>query len=307
MKCPECQSDISENMKFCWQCGCALERVCSQCKRVNPPHFKFCIQCGQSLIAIPSIKTPDGERKHATVLFSDLSGYTSLSEKLDPEEVKGIMNRIFGQITKVVSHHEGTIEKFIGDAVVAFFGIPMAHEDDPIRAIRTAFGIHEIVRNISPEVEQHIGRPLAMHTGINTGLVVTGKGFAEKEALEVAGDAVNVASRLSGLAKPGEILVGIDTYHDAQRYFSFEECEPAKLKGKAELVTPYRVIEDKVLFGRIQGLVTDGISSPLVGRDAEFVAMKGCLNRLLDGQGGILSIIGEAGLGKSRLMEELRT
>ena len=96
---------------------------------------------------------PEGERKHITVLFSDLSGYTSLSEKLDPEEVKSIMNRIFGQITKVVSHHEGTIEKFIGDAVVAFFGIPKAHEDDPVRAIRTALEIHEIVRTISPEFE----------------------------------------------------------------------------------------------------------------------------------------------------------
>ena len=117
---------------------------------------------------------------------------------------------------------------------------------------------------------------------------------------------MNVASRLSGLAKPGEILIGEETYHQAQGYFSFEKCEPAKLKGKAEPVTPYRVIEDKGPFGRIRGLATQGISSPLVGRDAEFVAMKGCVNRLLDGQGGILSIIGEAGLGKSRLIAELR-
>ena len=180
MKCPECYSDIPEGMKFCGRCGRALEIVCTHCKGVNPPHFKFCGECGQPLATFSTIQqhemsVSEGERKHVTVLFSDLSGYTSLSEKLDPEEVKGIMNRIFGQITKVVSHHEGTIEKFIGDAIVAFFGIPKAHEDDPVRAIRTAFDIHEIVHNISPEFEGKIGRPLSMHTGINTGLVVTGK------------------------------------------------------------------------------------------------------------------------------------
>ncbi len=311
MKCPECYSEIPEGMKFCGQCGRALEIVCAHCKCINPPHFKFCGSCGQPLVATSSIQqqeapVSEGERKHITVLFSDLSGYTSLSEKLDPEEVKGIMNRIFGQITKVVSHHEGTIEKFIGDAVVVFFGIPRAHEDDPVRAIRTALEIHDIVHTISPEVEGKIGKPLTMHTGINTGLVVTGKRLAEKEALEVAGDSVNVASRLSGLAKPGEILVGEDTYHQAQGYFSFEKREPAKLKGKANSITPYKVIQEKTKIGRARGLATQGINSPLVGRDAEFVAMKGCVNRLLDGQGGILSIIGEAGMGKSRLMAELR-
>jgi len=311
MKCPECQSEIPEGMKFCGQCGRALEIVCPHCKGVNPLLFKFCGKCGQPLATPSSIQrhgmsVSEGERKHITVLFSDLSGYTSLSEKLDPEEVKAIMNRIFGQITKVVSHHEGTIEKFIGDAVVAFFGIPRVHEDDPVRAIRTALEIHEIVRNISPECEEKIGRSLAMHTGINTGLVVTGKLSPEEEALQVAGDSVNVASRLSGLAKPGEILVGEDTYQQAQEYFLFEKREPAKLKGKADPLTPYRVVEEKTKFSHIWGLATQGISSPLVGRDAEFVAMKGCVNHLLDGQGGILSIIGEAGLGKSRLMAELR-
>jgi len=311
MKCPECQTELPEGMKFCGQCGHALEIVCAHCKCINPPHFRFCGSCGQPLVATSSIQqqeapVSEGERKHITVLFSDLSGYTSLSEKLDPEEVKGIINRIFGQITKVVSHHEGTIEKFIGDAVVAFFGIPRVHEDDPVRAIRTAFEIHEIVRNISPEFEEKIGRSLAMHTGINTGLVVTGKLSPEEEALQVAGDSVNVASRLSGLAKPGEILVGEDTYQQAQEYFSFEKREPAKLKGKADHITPYRVVEEKNKFSHIRGLAIQRISSPLVGRDAEFVAMKGCVNRLLDGQGGILSIIGEAGLGKSRLMAELR-
>jgi class 3 adenylate cyclase/tetratricopeptide (TPR) repeat protein len=311
MRCPECKSEVSGDMKFCWQCGCALERICPNCQSANPPHSKFCIECGQQLTTLSATQqerrfTSHGERKHITVIFSDLSGYTSLSEKLDPEEIKNIMNRIFSQVTEVVSHYEGTIEKFIGDAVVAFFGIPRAHEDDPVRAIRTAIKIHEIVRDISPEFEGRIGRQIAMHTGINSGLVVTGKLPSEEEAMQVAGDSVNVASRLSGFAKSGEIIVGEATYHQAKDYFVFKACDPARLKGKAQLVTPYRVIEEKATFGRTQGLATQGISSPLVGRDAEFVAMKGCVNRLLEGQGGILSIIGGAGLGKSRLVSELR-
>ena len=144
-----------------------------------------------------------------------------------------------------------------------------------------------------------------MHTGIDTGLVVTGEVTMEKGTLGVTGDTVNIASRLSGLAKPGEIFVGQDTYRQAGGYFAFEKMEPTKVKGKTEPIPVYRVAEEKVIVRRIRGLATQGISSPLVGRDAEFVAIKGCVNRLLDGQGGILSVIGEAGLGKSRLMAEI--
>ena len=155
-----------------------------------------------------------------TVLFSDLSGYTAMSERLDPEEVKNIMSRIFGEIAQVVAKYDGSIQKFIGDAVVAFFGVPKAREDDPVRAIRAAKEIHEIIDAMSHQFETRIGKPLSMHTGINTGLVVTGEVTMGKGTLGVTGDAVNVASRLSGLAKPGEILVGEDTYRQAERGFS---------------------------------------------------------------------------------------
>ena len=117
-----------------------------------------------------TISESEGERKYVTAMFSDLSGYTAMSEKLDPEEVKEIMSRIFGEIAQVVTKYEGFIEKFIGDAVVAFFGVPMAHEDDPIRAIKVAREIHELVAAMSPEVEKRTGKPISMHTGINTGL-----------------------------------------------------------------------------------------------------------------------------------------
>ena len=309
MNCPTCHSENPEGKKFCGECGTKLEYVCPACASSNPPHFKFCGECGQALTVPPTAKAEDrsvtpGERKHVTVLFSDLSGYTAMSEKLDPEEVKEITSRIFGEVAKIVDRYEGFVEKYIGDAVVALFGVPRAHEDDHLRAIRAAREIHEIVNTVSLQYEEKIGRRLTFHTGIATGLVVTGEVNLEKGTHGVAGDTINLASRLSGIAPPGEILVGESTYLLAKGAFSFDKLEPVALKGKAEPVILYKLVEEKAEATR--GLATQGISSPLVGRSAEMAAIKGCINRLLDGQGGILSVIGEAGLGKSRLMAEIR-
>jgi class 3 adenylate cyclase/tetratricopeptide (TPR) repeat protein len=309
MKCPKCQADNPESMKFCVECGKKLEIVCPKCGFSNSPIFKFCGECGHPLEepAAPKIKTSiEGERKHITVLFSDLSGYTAMTERLDPEEVKKIIGQIFGQVAQVVAKYEGQVEKFVGDAVMAVFGIPMAHEDDPLRALWAAREINEAMGAMSSQFEARVGKPLLMHTGINTGLVVTGEAMLEKGALGVAGDTVNIASRLSSLAKAGTILVGQDTYLQTQGYFEFEKQEPTRVKGKTEAVSIYKVLQPKMRVEHPRRLAVQGISSPLVGRDAEFVALKGCLNRLLDGQGGIVCIIGEAGIGKSRLMAEIR-
>ncbi|MGD0238167.1 MAG: adenylate/guanylate cyclase domain-containing protein [Syntrophorhabdales bacterium] len=315
MKCPQCQSDNRADAQFCKKCGGKLEISCPACGRTNPPDGTFCDGCGQVLGQTPHPSQPESaavvvspssssERKHITVLFSDLSGYTALSEKLDPEEVKEITTRIFGKVAEVVALHEGSVEKYIGDAVVAFFGVPKAHEDDHLRALKVALAIHQIVDAIGSEYEGKLGRRLSLHTGITTGLVVTGEVNLGQGTHGVAGDTVNLASRLSGIAKPGEILVGESTYHQTKGAFSFEKLEPVSLKGKAEQVTPYRLLDEKPEM--LRGLAAQGISSPLVGRNAEFAAMKAGVNRLLDGQGGILSVIGEAGLGKSRLMAEIR-
>ena len=164
--------------------------------------------------------------------------------------------------------------------------------------------IHALVDGIGREYEDKIGRRLTFHTGIATGLVVTGEINLGKGIHGVAGDTINLASRLSGIAKPGEILVGESTYLQSSGAFSFDKLEPLIVKGKSEPVIPYKLIDKKPEI--LRGLAAQGISSPLVGRSAEFAAIKGCVNRLLDGQGGILSVIGEAGLGKSRLMAEIR-
>jgi class 3 adenylate cyclase/tetratricopeptide (TPR) repeat protein len=298
--------------------------ACPGCGKTNPPDSTFCNGCGQRLRAedhispfdyshtpnflaekIPATpSTINGERKHVTVLFSDLSGYTALSEKLDPEEVKEITTRIFGEVAQIVARYDGFVEKYVGDAVLALFGVPKAHEDDHIRAIRAAQEIHESVDGIGGQYVRKIGRRLAFHTGITTGLVVTGEVNLDKGTHGVAGDTINLASRLCGLAKPGEILVNESTYLQSTGAFSFDRLEPVSVKGKAEAITPYRLLQEKDQPSK--GLAAQGISSPLVGRNAEVAAIKGCINRLLDGQGGILSVIGEAGLGKSRLVAEIR-
>jgi len=283
---------------------------CPECQRQNPDDSKYCNECGCSLIdikygkdAIPAIES---ERKHVSILFSDLSGYTAMTEKLDPEKVKEIMNSIFGEITRAIHRYDGFIESFIGDGVMAIFGVPYAHEDDPIRAIRSAMAVHAAVENISPQFEKKIGRPLTMHTGINTGLVVTGNVDIEKGTHGLIGDAINMASRLEDLAKPGEILIGEDTYRQAKGVFIFKELEPVTVKGKAGQIRHFHVIREMPETERLSGLALHGISAPLIGRKTEYDILSRAVTELNEGHGGIVTLIGEAGIGKSRLVADIR-
>ncbi len=328
MQCPKCQFDNPEGIKFCGECGFKLEQRCPQCDFANPPNFKFCGECGHDLrkpdptpapddsatkaeaaAVQPEGHTPDtelleGERKHVTAIFSDMSGYTAMSERLDPEEVKEITARIFGEISQIIDKYDGFIEKFIGDAVMALFGVPKAHEDDPVRAIKAAGEIHNAVKAISPEFEARIGKPLGMHTGINTGLVVTGVVNLEKETHGVAGDTINVAARLSSFAEDHEIVVGPDTFRHAEGYFRFKALEPANLKGKAEPIQIFRV-----LSAREQPATTHrrhGLRADLIGREVELTQLGEAAETLRNGEGTIFSISGETGAGKTRLVEEFK-
>jgi len=309
MKCPNCQMENREGAKFCSECGENLEITCPQCGKVTRLASKFCDECGykfeRGAKAEKAKQESESERKNVTVLFSDLCGYTALSEKLDPEEVKEITSRLFSRISEIIGKYEGVIEKFIGDAVVALFGAQTAHEDDPLRAIRAAREIHGLIDAKSPEMEKRIGLPLAMHTGINTGLVVTGKVDVEKGTHGIAGDTINLASRLQGFAKPGEILVGYETYRQAEGFFNFEELKPAKLKGKTDSVQIYKVLsakEQPIRMHRISGLRAE-----LIGRKVEMTKLREALERLREGRGTVLSIYGDAGAGKSRLIEEFKS
>jgi class 3 adenylate cyclase len=308
MHCPECQFQNRDEAKFCKECGLRLERACTECGSEYEIGSKFCDACGFKLD--PGSKTQihdppqEGERKHVTVLFSDLSGYTAMSEKLDPEDLKEKMHRIFEPIKAVVHKYGGFIEKFVGDAVMAIFGVPQAHEDDPIRAIRAAREIHLLVEDLSPSVENKIGSPLTMHSGINTGLVVTGEVDPDKGTHGVSGDTVNLASRLSNQASAGEILVGPDTCRVAEGYFKFENLGAIPVKGKTDPVQIYKVLSQKDKPSTVRRI--SGVRADLVGRRAELAELSEAVVGLHQGKGRIFSICGAAGTGKSRLVEDFK-
>ena len=281
---------------------------CSSCHTENPEHAKFCLQCGAKLhedTPLTSATDTTGERKHVTVLFSDISGYTPMSEKLDPEEVTEIMSRIFGEVTRVVTALEGTIDKFIGDAVLAVFGLPKAHEDDAVRAILAARKIHAVVDAVSPEVEARIGRPLTMHTGINSGLIVTAEMDTKTGKAGITGNAINLASRLEGLSEAGEILVGPNTYHAAESYFTFADLGAKTVKGKTKPIHVYKVLAKREHPEQVGHL--HGVRADFIGRRTEIAQLSNAFEQVKAGQGVAITIFGNAGTGKSRLVEEFKT
>ena len=279
MKCPKCHTENPDIHKYCRECGERLSSVCPNCGYKNLPEDKYCGECGQRLREIVGIEKEvsviESERKNVTVLFSDISGYTTITESLDPEEVKEIMSRIFGEIAQIINKYEGFIERWVGDAVMAVFGVPKVYEGAPVRAVKAAREIHALVKTISPTVEEKIGQPLSVHTGINTGLVVTGEVVLEKGTHGITGDTVNVASRLTDLAKADEILVGHETYRQTAGFFSFEAQKPRKVKGKREIVKGYRLIAPRSTRTRFDVSAERGLTQ-FVGREKE-------LQLLLDG------------------------
>jgi class 3 adenylate cyclase/tetratricopeptide (TPR) repeat protein len=309
MKCPNCHVDQEETQKFCRMCGTKLQLTCRGCGASVLPEDRFCGECRLELKEKEALKKPGKRfasgRKHITALFADLSGYTPLTERLDPEEVKDLMSHIFAEISKVILQYEGFIDKFVGDAVMALFGIPWSHEDDPVRAIQAAIKIHQAVGALSPKVQEKIGQPLSMHIGVSTGLVVTEEIALADGTHHVAGETINVASRLCSLAKGGETLAGHTTYAQTEGFFSFERLEPVQLKGITKPVAVYKVLcpkESPCKTHRISGR-----RAVLIGRQSEMANLAEAVDNLLAGKGSVISLCGEAGTGKSRLIEEFKS
>jgi len=247
----------------------------------------------------------EGERRHATIVFSDLSGYTSMNERLDPEEVEAIMSRIKKEAVTVVERHEGIVNQFVGDEVLALFGIPAAHEDDPVRAVKATLEIHELVRKISPEVEERIGTKLRMHTGISTGLVVTHIRDIRDGSYGITGDAVNIGARLASRAEVDEIIVGPETYRLISPFFKTNPLESVTVRGKTKPLIPYRVIGESAVQTRFEAARIHGFTA-FTGREHELTTLYSCLEKTLAGKGQFVTVLGEAGLGKSRLTYEFR-
>jgi class 3 adenylate cyclase/tetratricopeptide (TPR) repeat protein len=254
-----------------------------------------------------SSPTEVGDRRVVTALFADLSGFTSLAEQLDPEDLTNLINECFSGLAEAVRLRGGWVEKQVGDALVVFFGAPVVHEDDPVRAVHAALAMRESMREHNERLGPRLGRQLDLHIGVNTGLVVMDRGLETGVGGEmvVLGDTVNVAARLQQVARAGQILVGESTYAATSSAFDFRKLPPLTVKGKSEPLTAYECLRARKRWVRAEDRMAR-VDSPLVGRDADLAALSGSIERLRAGQGGILTVIGEAGLGKSRLMAEAK-
>lgn len=264
---------------------------CKRCKFDNPVGMKFCGNCGNPL----AIRAEEEEKKIVTILFADLKGYTALSEHMDPEDVKELMDNIFQQITEIIERHRGFVDKYLGDGVMALFGAPVAHEDDAERAVMAAIEIQEFVSKFS----HNKNIPLSLRIGINTGEVIAGHvGKGRARDYTVMGDAVNTAQRLQAATPPGSILVSETTKKIVERIVQATLIKPLKLKGKSELINAYRI--EGRLF-QVQQIP----SSLFVNRNEEVDKFLNYYQNCLANQKPeFCLLLGELGIGKSRLIHE---
>jgi len=337
MKCPACQFDNREGAQFCKECGKKLELLCPSCGHPNQPGSKFCDECGYNL-AFP--KEPprkelsfdekiakiqkylpggltekilaqrekiEGERKQVTVMFCDMEGYTGLTEKLGPEEAYSMMDQVYEILIHKVHDYEGTINELTGDGIMALFGAPIALEDAPQRAIRSALAIHREMSKFSDQLKSESKiPPIKMRIGIHTGPVVVGTlGNDLRVEFKAVGDTVNLASRMEGLADPGTTYVTEDTFKLTEGFFRFEALGEKQIKGKEEPVKVYQVIAPSTRRTRFDVSAERGLTL-FVGRERELELLLDGLERAKSGKGQAFSIVSEAGCGKSRLLYEFR-
>ena len=269
---------------------------CPSCNEENPDRFRLCGFCGTPLQAAPS---PEEVRKTVTIVFCDLKGSTSLGEKLDSEALREVLAVYFSAMREVLERHGGTVEKYIGDAIMAVFGLPRMHEDDALRAVRAAAEMREALKGVNAKLQAMWGVTLENRTGVNTGEVVAGDASTGQRL--ATGDTVNVAARLEQAAPPSDVLIGESTYRLVRDAVEVQAVEPLELKGKAERVPAYQLLA-----------VTDGeaikrhLDLPMVGREAELsMALDAFRSAVSERRCRLLTVVAHAGLGKSRLVEEI--
>src|SRR5829696_7915165 len=277
---------------------------CPHCHTANPEGARFCLNCGKGLEAPPRV---EGERKYVTVLFADVVDSTGLGERLDPEQVAEIMNGAFAFLNAPITKYGGTVARLLGDAIIAFFGAPVAHEDDAERAVRAGLDIQAAAKEYSEVVRRDYGIDFEVRVGINTGLaVLAAVGDEIRTEYTAMGDTTNVAARMQSAAVPGTVLISPDTYHLVKELFEFKPRGAIEVKGKSAPIETYEVLASRVVPGKVRGLEGEGLTSPLVGRAAEFQLVADKVEEVGEGRGSFVAVVGEAGLGKSRLLAEVR-
>jgi class 3 adenylate cyclase/tetratricopeptide (TPR) repeat protein/regulation of enolase protein 1 (concanavalin A-like superfamily) len=321
MQCTKCKHENRDNAKFCENCGEKLSFICPKCGLELKPEAKFCDECGTKVgdtapkITIPSLEeihagiqrsTPksmlqsvtsqiEGENRILSILFGDISNSVGITEKMNPEDAADLINECLKTMVDVIVKYEGRINRFLGDCVLAFFGAPVSHENDSERAILAALEMRDEVAKLN----------LNISIGINTGMVYVGAmGTDEHKEFTAMGTAVNLASRLQNIASTGQIIVGETTYRLTRRSFEFQPLPSLEVRGISEPISAYEVIKTLPKFEKIRGI--EGLRADMIGRDKEFTDLKDSVGELLNGRGQIVSIIGEAGVGKSRLVKEFK-
>ena len=344
MICPACQSANEADARFCEQCGHALEISCPACGGVAKAGARFCRRCGQNLAqsAAPPAAVPPplptrpvslddklahlqrylpphitdkilanrgrlaGERKLVTVLFADIVGYTTLSEQLGEEALFAFMDKLYERLIHEIHRYEGTVNELTGDGLVAFFGAPVAVEQAPQRAVRAALALQDAVQHFSTQLEYERGEGLQLRVGINTGPVIVGSiGNDLRMDYKAIGNTVNLAARMEQTAAPGTVQLTEHTYKLIEGYFDCNDLGLISLKGLASKVRVYRVTGERGGRARIDVARERGFTR-LVGRERELEHLRHCFDLAQSGRGQAVSIIGDAGLGKSRLLYEFR-
>src|SRR5438093_863399 len=299
MQCPACRHENPDAQKFCGECGARLAAAPARFASpaaYTPKHLAEKILTSKSAI--------EGERKQVTVMFTDVSGFTAMSERLDPEDVHAIMDRAFEIILAAVHRYEGTINQFLGDGVMALFGAPIAHEDHASRSLWAALAVTRGLQPLREEVKRAHGRDFLMRIGINTGPVVVGAiGRDLRMDYTAVGDTTNLAARLLAIAQPGQIVASRGTQHTRDRVFAFEDLGDFQVKGKTEPVRAYAVTGAPRGQTRLEVSKARGLT-PLVGRAAELARLNAAQRRSAEGGGLVLLLVGEPGQGKSRLLYE---
>jgi len=311
MHCSKCGVKNSEEARVCGQCATPLRPRCPQCDFDNPSGFAFCGRCGTSLAAaLPEPAAIAAERRHLTVMFCDQVDSVSRSQRLDPEELHEIVRQYQQMCTRVIQEFDGYVAQYQGDGLVVYFGYPVAHEDDAQRAVRAGLGILAALPHLNSRLQQTVkdirNFPLHLRIGIHTGMTVVGEmGAGERRELTALGDTPNITSRLQGIAKTNAIVISATTYQLICGFFECVSLGPQELKGVSAPVLAYQVLDDSKVQNRFEAALTKGLT-PMVGREQELELLLERWAQVKEGEGWVVMLSGEAGIGKSRLVQALK-
>src|SRR6202795_236652 len=324
MRCPQCAQENPATARFCNGCGGRLETVCGGCGQVNPPSSRFCNGCGQPLGGTPaSPRAPDsytprhlaekiltsksaleGERKQVTVLFADLKGSMELLADRDPEDARKILDPVVELMMAAVHRYEGTVNQVMGDGIMARFGAPLAQEDHAVRACYAALRMQYTVKRYAEDVRRTQGLTVRIRIGLNSGdVVVRAVGSDLRMDYTAVGQTTHLAARMEQLADPGSILLTSDTLALAEGYVDVRSIGPTPVKGLADTIEVYEMLGVSTVRSRFQAAVGRGLTT-FVGRSAEMEQLYQALEHAKAGRGQVAGVVGEPGVGKSRLYHE---